>query len=538
MPLREACRCYVSGTCVVALSSLVGPACNLTTERHGPMGDEATAGSFAGRDGTAGENAARSGADGAGGAHAGQAEKDSGGSHQGGVPGDAVGAQAIGGEAGIGSVPPAGGVGTGSPLTPGSSGQRGWAGAGDAGGVQAGEGGQPERVAGQGDGGGSGGAGRAHPNTGGHDDGRSGRGGSAGAEGGTGAAAGPGSEGGNGGAGGTGEAGAPPCVPGQPCGGECGQGETVCDAGEARCVLAPRTAGASCAGNTGTCTGDGSCVAALQSCPTPADADCGLVTVQAGIFDMGPDPDPSLPTSPGPVRVQVSSFVMDAFEVTVARFRVFWEAGHPAMTGPVHYPQGADLAPISAPKEPTSNQEGSSYNWTPQPGTREHHPINRVTWSTALAFCVWDGGRLPTEAEWEYAAQGRAVGSLLPGRTYPWGEEEPTCERTNYAECDGYSQPVGSTLGAGGLFDLSGNVKEYTADLYAAYGSSCWPVQSGAALVDPLCLEPAVSGYRIARGGDFTTAHQYALGARARPLVEAESVSSTRGIRCVRDMIH
>jgi formylglycine-generating enzyme required for sulfatase activity len=90
--------------------------------------------------------------------------------------------------------------------------------------------------------------------------------------------------------------------------------------------------------------------------------------------------------------------------------------------------------------------------------------VTGVTWHDAASYCRWARGRLPTEAEWEWAARG------LDRRKYPWGFEEPNATRANYADGGpGHPTPVGLyPLGATpeGICDLAGNVWEWTTDWY------------------------------------------------------------------------
>lgn len=123
-----------------------------------------------------------------------------------------------------------------------------------------------------------------------------------------------------------------------------------------------------------------------------------------------------------------------------------------------------------------------------QPGF-ERHPVNEVTWHGAAAYCRWRGARLPSEAEWEAAARGRA------GRTYPWGEELPDARRAVFARRSNETEPVGERPAGAtpeGVHDLAGNVAEWTSTLYRPY-----PYR-----VDDGREHPDAPGERVTRGGD------------------------------------
>jgi len=262
--------------------------------------------------------------------------------------------------------------------------------------------------------------------------------------------------------------------------------------------------------------------------------------------------------SPPQRDVTVSGFAVDAYEVTVARFRAFWSA--PAdqraavRAAPIRYPDGTTIDWLGAARLPMrSPPEGEACNWTDAPGTseREAHPINCADWWTAQEFCVWDGGRLPTEAEWEYAARWRPAGRAMPGRLYPWGDEDPSpaCNRAqwNFA-CGGRggddgrgTRRVGSfeTGASGGIFDLAGNVDEWTADRDARYGAgtSADPCVGRAMKENPLCVTGAVAtSNRVVRGGSYSIpSDQVAwLRSASRGGLGGTALPGATGFRCVR----
>ena len=198
----------------------------------------------------------------------------------------------------------------------------------------------------------------------------------------------------------------------------------------------------------------------------------------------------------------VSSFRLDKYLVTVGRFRQFqaaWNAGYmpPAGSGKhTHLNGGSGLTATGGGYEPgwvttddsriaptDSNLlcDPAFSTWTSVAGSQEDLPINCVTWQEAYAFCIWDGGFLPSEAEWEYAAAG---GSQQ--REYPWGNTdpqfspEPSQYVSDFGDVPSGAQeppaPVGTApLGAGlfGQLDLTGPVFQWNLDWLAPYVDPC-----------------------------------------------------------------
>jgi formylglycine-generating enzyme required for sulfatase activity len=249
-----------------------------------------------------------------------------------------------------------------------------------------------------------------------------------------------------------------------------------------------------------------------------------------------------------------NAFAIDAYEVTVQRFAAFIasaNAGVPVTT--VRIP-GAMLmlTGFPAPAPPAAGA-GPACNWGVH--GRDLHPINCIDWYSALAFCVWDGGRLPTEAEWEWVARSRHVDALPSPRRYPWGDEAPGgssdggCDRAQWNDCPGddgaATREVGAFAATGGVFDLAGNVREWTLDQYAPYTDpTCW---NGATRDNPMCGPTTIAFSAAAatqvphalRGGSFSIVMVPFMDTAARTNNQAgtpgHATESGIGFRCVRD---
>ncbi|MGI5986312.1 MAG: protein kinase domain-containing protein [Oscillospiraceae bacterium] len=186
-----------------------------------------------------------------------------------------------------------------------------------------------------------------------------------------------------------------------------------------------------------------------------------MVYVPEGTFIMGSDDGFD---NEKPVReVYLDAYWIDKFEVSNAQYKVCVDAGQCTLPESINY--------------------GDSYY--------ANHPVIYIKWHQAKAYCEWAGGSLPTEAQWEKAARGP------DGNKYPWGNEDPTCDKANYYGCgveattEVGSYPEGASVY--GAMDMAGNVWEWVNDWYGPYDANETDNPTG-----------PDSGYsRVMRGGSW-----------------------------------
>ncbi len=256
-----------------------------------------------------------------------------------------------------------------------------------------------------------------------------------------------------------------------------GDGGLAIDGGARDVAVLPQSPGASCQ-------------AGLQcGLPTARGSCCETLAVPEGAVLMGRSVDgiDQFPvTNPEELpehRLVVPAFSLDRYEVTVGRFRAFLEAWNGA---PLPEGAGANASVPASGWQPAWNEHlaqtrveavsrlhcaGGAESWTDAPGPNEERPMGCLNWYEAFAFCIWDGGRLATEAEWERAAAGGEE-----NRVYPWGNAEPDCARVApWHDCttmnDAFA-PVGSHPTGRGLWghdDFAGGAEEWTLDCWGYY---------------------------------------------------------------------
>lgn len=261
-------------------------------------------------------------------------------------------------------------------------------------------------------------------------------------------------------------------------------------------------------GNGGTWGGTApSCSGLAATCgPSGNDSCCRGFLVPSGTFARSYDgveyPDSRYPAT-------VSDFNLDKYEITVGRFRQFVNAGmgtntnppttgsgaHPGITGSGWNSMwNANLPANTASLIAAVKCDATHQTWTDTAGLNESKPLNCLDWYTAFAFCAWDGGRLPTEAEWNYAASGGSE-----QRYYPWSS--PPTSTTIDSSYAVYASPAAQNAGSKspkgdgkwGHSDLTGNVSEWTLDWF----ESPYPMPCSD------CANLTVGTNRVARGGGF-----------------------------------
>jgi formylglycine-generating enzyme len=304
-----------------------------------------------------------------------------------------------------------------------------------------------------------------------------------------------------------------------------------------------------------------------QSCDGVADCNgesaCTTLRVPGGEFamgrgDTGSDSFIGQADEQPEHSVTLSPFWLDKYEVTVGRFRRFvasydtWQPTANAGNHPRVLASGwktdwtipANRAALEQmlvePPVGSDECDPSFRTWTAAAGNNECLPINCLDWYLSFAFCIWDGGRLPTEAEWEFAAAGGEE-----NRLFPWGDQAPdndlavfSCQASvaGGAACSPADlRPIGSrgssSYGRYGHADLAGSLLERTRDTFdSAFYSG--PTASQKDVVN-LALDATIPD-GAARGGDFESDGS-ALRASYRTNIDRRLHDQTVGFRCARD---
>jgi len=334
-------------------------------------------------------------------------------------------------------------------------------------------------------------------------------------------------------------------------------------------------------------------VLAIAADPNKKGDLTGMIKIEGGSYVMGgrqrsdvdadaygsqPRPD-ELPQN----TVEVNSFYMDATEVTNAQYAAFVDATGYLTTAEraipleeimAQLPPGSPppdpemLAPASlifkSPSGPASATYGVGDWWEVKQGASWRHPLGpeddikgkedlpviHISWYDAMAYARWAGKRLPTEAEWEYAAHGGRADQI-----FPWGSTlDESDAQANFWQgsfpvenkvTDGYERlaPVKTYLPNGyGLYDMAGNVWEWCSDWYHSEYYKCLNEagQSNNPQGPLVSYDPymSASSQKIIRGGSFLCNDSYCAGYRiaARMKSSPDTGLEHTGFRCVRDI--
>lgn len=240
--------------------------------------------------------------------------------------------------------------------------------------------------------------------------------------------------------------------------------------------------------------------------------------------------------------VSISGVLIDKYEVTVGRYREFVASGRwlpeaeagaiPGVAGTGWQSPAFDGLPSSIEAWNAELSCHEAATWTPEVGENEDMPINCVSWYAAFAFCIWDGARLPTEAEWEFAAAGGSE-----DRLFPWGPEDPLGSTPARAVMGAsLPEPVGSRQESGngrwGHADLAGNLSEWVFDYFAT--DYYQTLQVAVNCRD--CPNTTPSSLRGFRGGAYTAAASNAVRAAWRSGVDPTTRNRGLGFRCARPL--
>jgi formylglycine-generating enzyme required for sulfatase activity len=232
----------------------------------------------------------------------------------------------------------------------------------------------------------------------------------------------------------------------------------------------------------------------------------------------------------------ISDFRLDIYEITVGRYRAFLESADNIP------PPGSGRNPNDPSDpgwDPAWNEALSTQltrrncvgTWTAEPGANEGMPVNCAGWYGLLAFCIWDEGRLPTEAEWNYAAAGGAE-----QRVYPWSNppSSQVIDSSHALYGGNLNDPVptvGSRSPKGdarwGHADMAGALFEFTRDQVAPYAVPC---ADCAAFLPGASADPEL---RINRGGSRALPDTTARTTQ-REFSPANTQSDIVGARCAR----
>lgn len=305
-----------------------------------------------------------------------------------------------------------------------------------------------------------------------------------------------------------------------------------------------------------------------------------MAFIPAGTFMMGGDNNQAKADEMPKHEVTISSFWMDQSEVTNAEFRQFveatryvttaekkpdWETLKRELPPDTPKPDEKMLVPASLVFTPTDHSVSLDdysqwWKWIPGANWRhprgeksnlnglDQHPVVHVSWDDANAYCQWTGKRLPTEAEWEWAARGGFADHI-----YPWGNEPIDTGKIKANTWQGefpykntvkdafyYTSPVKSfPANPYGLYDMAGNVWEWVSDWYRPdyyHSLSHQKITNPKGPIKSYDPDEPYAAKKVLRGGSFLCNEVYCSGYRvsARMKSTPDTGMEHIGFRCVR----
>ncbi len=300
-----------------------------------------------------------------------------------------------------------------------------------------------------------------------------------------------------------------------------------------------------------------------NGCGADGKGDCCVpLCVPGGTFKRGydgftPYTDPNNPAT-------VRTFALDKYEVTVGRVRAWLKAAGSSQPAPsAGAPPGFEAKvgwdsswPLRNKNEIVATLDGESSElrtWkTPYLADDKALPISDLNWYEAQAFCIWEGGRLPTEAEWNYAAAGGseqrvfpwsvpAANQLINDSNTGYGCPHGNTGDNNCIKSPGYLHPAGAKLATGdgakwGHADMAGNVEEWVLDFKQWIDNNEMPLKD-AKWLSPCdnCVDPNGGKYRAARGGAFDESSNE-VRTNWHYSYDAEHYQVVLGFRCAYDL--
>ena len=220
------------------------------------------------------------------------------------------------------------------------------------------------------------------------------------------------------------------------------------------------------------------------------------IYIPAGEFLMGSDDEHALPLEKPQRTFSMDAYWIDSIPVTNKMYQQCMDAG-------------------------VCGNPASIYEQFDDPAYADN-PVVFITWFQADEYCHWVGGKLPGEAQWDYAARGS------DGRLYPWGNTEPNQYLLNYKDIIGFTSPAGSYPdGASpfGVLDMAGNVREWTDDWFSETFFLDAP--------DANPSGPAEGEYKVLKGGGYSDPREI-VRLTTRCFHDPISPGANRGFRCVR----